>query len=312
MQTKQIETAVSEVQFTSDKDCDISAVYQNGLLNISVGERVGEGDYDGKLRFLFENMPVEIPVIIEVSNGKTGENRIKNGDFEHGRSYWFGPKEKSKFNISNGIGVNKSAGLKLTGKVFCGQSVVTIKVRNGEDYGIYYDIMGTGSVGVAYQILNADKKVIYPPMLKAETLAAKGNPNQWRRINQVLHISRPGACYMRFFMLSNYAEKNPEAEIYVDNFSLVRLDGRMTMAKVLWQGTFSKPKSNINIDGDINDWQDVIPMVVYTKDRVDWPREKSRVPWNSPADLSAQCRVMKDNENLYFSFEITMKKFTGD
>jgi len=266
-------------------------------LKLNVPKNTLKGFYEITISIDISGKTFTVPLIIEITNGKSGTNLIRNGNFSKNTAYWYFPKSKAQ--LVKGGGQNGTGALKTKGLVFFG-CAGSIKVSQGEKYAVICDAKGTGRFGGVYTIKDKNGKKIFPKKPSINTLRGKLT-NEWSSFVDVINIPQSGACTLRFAMLANYRDKTGNNEAFFDNFRIVRLTDQYSLNKVAYQGKFVKPASAITIDGQLNEWNKVPATSVSNKKNV---VESNSAKWSGKDDLSASCQLMMDEKFLYIAFSI--------
>lgn len=255
------------------------------------------GKYNGTFVIKCGNFTGKRPFKIDVRNPQ-GNNLIQNGDFEQKTSWWFNLAKKGKSEYQSGIGRNGSGGVLIRGGLFFGP-VRRIKVRKGEKYLLKADIRGTGRIGGVISILNAEKQRIYPKKEGINAFRFTADA-EWKTVYEVISVTQENADQMSVAFLANHAKN--DGELYLDNVSLVRLDMESSVAAVLYTGTILKTSQPVKIDGDLAEWT-AAPIIPGEDGKVRVPAGKG-IRWSGPDDLSATCRLLKDEKFLYLAFKV--------
>ncbi len=262
-------------------------------LKLSVPKDALEGVYDMDISAIADGHKFAIHVVVDVSRGNPGENLIKNGDFARGGAHWFYPKDKNKFDVVKGGGIEEGNAIRTKGMVFFG-TAGGIKVRPGEKYLFIVEAKGDGLLGGVYSLTDKNNKKVFPQRPGINCLVSKLGKN-WKTFSQEIRILQPEAAKLKFAMIANYGDKTGK-EVLFNRFAIIRLTDRFPRNKALYQGVYVKTA------GEPKNWNNIPAMKADRESEV--IKKGSGVKWSGEDDLSASCRMAMDNKFVYLDFKV--------
>ena len=215
-----------------------SGTIARNKLKISVPQGAPEGIYDVSVSVTVKGYQFTVPVLVDVNSSTQGANLVKNGDFSLGSAYWFFPKDKNKFAVVKGAGVDGQNAARTRGTVFFGPSWNGVKVRPGEKYVFIVEARGAGLFGGLYSLYDKDGNRIFPKNPGINCLVGKPSKN-WKTFSEKISIPQ-SAARLSVALMANYGDKENK-EIFFNRFAIIRLTDRFPRSKRFGRAYVSKP-----------------------------------------------------------------------
>lgn len=282
-----------KIVLRTPKNWSVHLEPQEMLLTSSPKTEDGNYRLVGEAVFSLHSQTYQIPLELQVnvSSQPAGTNLLRNGNFSQGTAFWwFWKNTEAKFS-KDAMGEPL---LEVSSTTF--GPVGTIRVQPGERYLISTRAEGDGGTfGVMYSLFDRHGKRIYPTKDGLNLLQNRSTPER-RSYHAILNITQPNAERMSLLMLANLG--TPKGKTRFEYFRLFRLDGQYEISKLLFQGICTATSQPVTIDGKLDEWKAAPAMRLHS---AEWVAGED---WGGPEDISVAARLMKDQQNFYFSFVV--------